>query len=125
MTTPAPKWDARRAAAKAEGLKRWTGDPCRNGHKGTRYVSSGECADCCAIRVTGQGALRYQTKREKLRLARRYHRMVKPPEDYAGDPLTIYGAPLRGPNARSLGAVYGAAGDPGKPEALPPLLWPK
>ena len=36
-----------RATAKKKGLKRFfTDDPCKHGHVGERYVSSGTCVEC-------------------------------------------------------------------------------
>ena len=77
------KVDPRRDAARALGLKRFKGDPCRNGHIGERYVSSTDCVDCCLVRTRG------------LSLPRTAQPAVEPIE-------LLYGAPLRGPNARSV-----------------------
>jgi hypothetical protein len=42
-----------RDGARAKGLKTfYTGTPCLHGHAGMRYVSSGCCAECTAIRAT-------------------------------------------------------------------------
>lgn len=38
-----------RELAKSQGCKLYTGKPCRYGHCGLRYVSSGMCVDCMRI----------------------------------------------------------------------------
>lgn len=38
-----------RLAAKAAGLREWSGPDCAHGHGGMRYTSSGTCAECSRI----------------------------------------------------------------------------
>lgn len=35
-----------RQQARAAGLKRYLGEPCLNGHRGLRYVTTRNCVDC-------------------------------------------------------------------------------
>jgi hypothetical protein len=48
MTFAAMRSNARRARAKAEGRKFYTGEACKKPHCGctTRYVSTGNCVPC-------------------------------------------------------------------------------
>lgn len=36
-----------RKAAHLSGHTKYLGKPCRHGHSGLRYVSTGGCVDCC------------------------------------------------------------------------------
>lgn len=42
------KADRARAAAREAGAKRYHGAPCKAGHDGTRYTSTGACVTCQA-----------------------------------------------------------------------------
>lgn len=54
-----------RFQAKARGLKRFDGSPCRNGHVGERFTNNGECVDCCRERVARAGGSKRYDKRLK------------------------------------------------------------
>lgn len=52
-----------REAAKAQGLKRYfTGEQCRNGHTGERYVTTGQCVECCKGR-----SVRHQQRKQGIK----------------------------------------------------------
>ena len=41
--------DETRRAAMASGAIQYRGKPCKRGHNGTRYVSTGSCVACHAV----------------------------------------------------------------------------
>ena len=74
----------RRTVAIAQRLKRYQGNPCRNGHRGLRYAKSDSCVECTRNRVLKQ---------------RQGGKYIKP--DAETKPVqSLFGAPLRAPKVQ-------------------------
>jgi hypothetical protein len=54
-----------RAEARAAGLKRYNGKPCKHGHSGERYVGNNDCVECSAARALAYAALHREQARER------------------------------------------------------------
>jgi len=50
-----PEHNSARAAARAAGAKRFTGDPCRHGHQAQRFTVNGRCCQCAYDRKLRKG----------------------------------------------------------------------
>jgi hypothetical protein len=73
MTTP-------RLIAKANGLKRYQGRPCINGHIGIRYVRSLECVECRSAKESRRKRIQRQLAGKKIGRPRKHEPFVGPPK---------------------------------------------
>lgn len=56
-----------RDEARAQGLKRYPGKPCPEGHSGERYVGNNDCTECSKIRAREYGRKNAERARKKTR----------------------------------------------------------
>jgi hypothetical protein len=73
MTTP-------RLIAKANGLKRYQGQPCIHGHSGIRYVSSHDCVVCRSAIESVRSRKKRLLAGKKVGRPRKYPEFVGPPK---------------------------------------------